>query len=346
MRRFAVHAIALCAAGCVAAGDGTTTEYVPSADVRRLDYQAVDGASLAMIRDFDMAGSTLWLLDAGGRVVVVDIEGSRLRVIGEFGRKGPGPGELLQPTGVTLTTDGVAVIDGTRLHLFDRSGEFVSTRTIALPCPMMLPSVAAGRTGMFIAGSCTRRGLASDTVKAVLAWSRDTVAWQIVTESPRYTRDDSFGSAFGARSLLTTSAEWIHIFGGGETSCYWTIDDTGESPVRAEHCNAVSMRYRADPPPDLERRMRARGMRWPATLPAYVDRWRIDDEVVLLRPFSTDSVVIQVAGPGARDLVVAPLDGLLGCRADGCLWVRDDDPAGMIVLRAADVADRTRQVEQ
>jgi hypothetical protein len=55
--------------------------------------------------------------------------------------------------------------------------------------------------------------------------------------------------------------------------------------------------------------------------------------MVLFRPFTADSLVLQLASPSALDIAVAPHDGLLGCKAGGCVWLMDETATPrMIVL--------------
>lgn len=322
-------------------GGGPAEEYRPRADVERPAYVTLVGSDIGLPGDFDVSGDTIFLLDRTGRVVVVERRAGALKLAGHIGRSGAGPGELLRPTGLAVVGGAVAVIDGTRLHFLSRTGERPRSVPVSLPCVMLLPSVAASRTGVFVAGGCFRGGHASDTMKAVLAWSADTAVWEVVAEAPRYTRDGTFGSVFGARSLLTTGEGGEHAFGGGETNCLWSVVDTAGRPSATERCPIAASLYVADPPPELRariRRTRIPGMtvRWPGHLPAYMDRFVTERGVVLLRPFTTDSLVLQLAGADPVDIAVAPVDGLLGCKAQGCVWLRDEAGApSMIVLDRA-----------
>jgi hypothetical protein len=341
-------AVGLLHAGCAASDGGA--RYDPSAGLDRLEYESLHGTDVGLVQDFDMSGDTIYLLDRTGRVAIVVREGAGLVLSGHFSRRGPGPGELLQPTGIAAGRESIVIVDGTRLLFFSRTGQPLATATVSLPCPMMLPTIAESRTGLFIAGGCFRSGYASDTMKSVLAWSPDTVTWRIVAEAPRYTRDGSVGSVFGARSLLTTGVTDIHSFGGGEINCIWEIADAAAAPSATRHCPAASILYSADPPPGVKSRLgnsRVPGMtiRWPETLPAYTDRFVSARGVVLLRPFSADSLVLQLAGAAPLDIAVAPLDGLIGCRRGGCVWLRDDgDAPRMIVLDRAAIERRLAAV--
>lgn len=86
-------------------------------------------------------------------------------------------------------------------------------------------------------------------------------------------------------------------------------------------------------------RITGMNMKWPETLPVYTDRFVTDSgDVVLLRAFTADSLVLQLQAPASTDLAVAPLNGLLGCKAAGCVWLIDEsDTPQLIVLDRAEI---------
>jgi hypothetical protein len=171
----------------------------------------------------------------------------------------------------------------------------------------------------------------TDTMKSVLAWSADTAAPRIIAEEVRFTRDGSLGSVFGASSALTPGEGGRHLFGAGTANCLTEVEFGPAGPEARQRCPAVRLLYRSDPPPELAARLRmapaALRIEWPPALPAYLERIAVDGTTVLLRPFTADSLVLQTAAPESRDLAVAPLDGLIGCRALGCLWVFEGETA-------------------
>ena len=332
--------VLLCAAGCTGGGAVSSEEaieYRPSDTVVRLTAIPLDHDDIGLVRDFDIAGDTIYLLDATGRVVIVHRGDSRLQVMDRIGRRGGGPGEFLRPSGLTLAGPSLAIMDGTRIQLFTRSGQFMRSVPITLPCAMMLPSIAPARAGFFLHGTCLRRGVVTDTMQAVLAWSADTATWDVVIQTPRFTGDGAMGHVFGARSLLTTGPAGRHVFGGGEANCVWMVTDERDPPRTRETCPAARQLYRADPPPGLEERLRAgrfagMNVKWPETLPVYTERFVTDGGIVLVRPFSADSVVLQSASPAAVDLAVAPLSGLLGCKPGGCVWLIEDTAVPALIV--------------
>jgi hypothetical protein len=76
--------------------------------------------------EVDRTRSLIYIADSGNdRVLVFDFDGKLLKIIG---RKGQGPGEFANPTGLDVLQDGLlAVADNqnNRIQLFDKSWEFV-----------------------------------------------------------------------------------------------------------------------------------------------------------------------------------------------------------------------------
>jgi hypothetical protein len=338
--RHALLASALSLQGGCGGVDTPSGAYRPDADVRRLGGAAafiVD--ELGPVEDFDLVGDRLYLLERFGRVVLLGRDGSGWRAERTFGRSGAGPGEFRMASGVAVTSDGVVVVDNERVHLFDLDGATLRTESLRLPCPVMRPSVAAARTGIFVHGNCFRYALATDTVKAVLAWSPAVSGdgpFRVLAEEVRFTRDGTVGTIFGAPKALTESAAGDHLFGAGIENCVWHIADPGVPSEPQQQCPVAARLYSAPPSPDVRRRLQAGipGMRvtWPKTLPVYIDRIRVGDSLVLVRPFASDSVVLQTAAPDSRDLAVAEFRGFVGCRAGGCLWFDDRDGVPRLTL--------------
>jgi hypothetical protein len=116
---------------------------------RRLESFAAEGepaggfawpadAALPRAFAFDAYGR-LHVLDAAGGVSIVDAQG---RLIGRYGERGSGPGQMLRPHAIEIDAGGIAVIaDGTMaaLHCFDRDGRHVLSRRV---------STAAGAPGV------------------------------------------------------------------------------------------------------------------------------------------------------------------------------------------------------
>ncbi len=76
--------------------------------------------------EVDQARSLIYIADSGNnRILVFDFDGKLQKIIG---REGQGPAEFSRPSGLFIFEDGgLAVADhyNKRIHLFDKSGEFV-----------------------------------------------------------------------------------------------------------------------------------------------------------------------------------------------------------------------------
>lgn len=94
--------------------------------------------------DFDASGN-LYILDQGNyRVVVLDGEGTLMRM---FGSHGEGPGELSSPTSAAILDDGRLVVYDMSfpgaLEVFDQEGSFLKSTTVdplrGMPGELLLP---------------------------------------------------------------------------------------------------------------------------------------------------------------------------------------------------------------
>ena len=78
--------------------------------------------------EVDLHRSMIYIADSGNhRVLLFDFQGKLLKIIG---RKGQGPAELLNPTGLFILEDGglaVADVDNNRIQIFDKAWEFVKS---------------------------------------------------------------------------------------------------------------------------------------------------------------------------------------------------------------------------
>jgi hypothetical protein len=166
-----------------------------------------------------------------------------------------------------------------------------------------------------------------DTVVAALYWSADGEQFIELAADVRYTRDGRLGSFLGSTSPLA-DGDGRHRFGAGTRNCIYEIRDAAPRPQVKQLCNLMAARYRAAPPAALQERLRRERdrrpevrhlLRWPDALPVYVGAVVAGEETVLVRPYSADSVVFELA-PARRELLAAPLNGLVSCRRPGCLW--------------------------
>jgi hypothetical protein len=78
--------------------------------------------------EVDLSRSLIYIADSGNeRVLVFDFDGKLQKIIG---RKGQGPGEFSNPTGLDILDDGglaVADTNNNRIQIFDKSWEFVKS---------------------------------------------------------------------------------------------------------------------------------------------------------------------------------------------------------------------------
>lgn len=317
------------------------TVHVADANLPRpaLESQPADDISLVM--DFDARADTLWLLEAGTDLIRYELQSGVWRRVARLTREGDGPGELRRAWGVALTPAGLAAIDGVRAHFFAPDGEYVKSTPLGLPCMMTKPGLAWSGNGVFLHGSCRRAGLRADTMKAILAWSTDTLSWQVVAEGVDYVTDGSRGSPFGPARGFTAGIEH-HLFGTAADDCLLRILPDG-APGESI-CGIASQTYRSPPPPDVAARMgrgpvRGVNVAWPDPLPAYMERLVTPVGDFVLRPFSVDSVLLQRAGGDYEDVAVLPFNTLVGCKAAGCLWVEEAETTRILLLRPAHVAE-------
>lgn len=353
MSQFLSALLLLTVAACVAADAPPPVEYRPDSSLVRLQHSSEDVPEIGIIRDFDLAGERLYLLDRFDAVHVLERTRDGWARVGEWGSRGAGPGEFRNASGLAVTAAGdVAVIEADRLQLFSRDGTVRGTFATALPCPMMLPGIAAAGAGFVVYGNCMRRGFITDTMKAVVAWTTDTARYRIIAEEPRFTRDGSVGSMFSAPHGIAPAADGSFLFGTGSDDCITTLTTPGaagsvdgaRAPAATRRCGLVNTRYYGPPPPEVAARIRVGGqpgrtaLLWPDVLPAYIDRVQAGSTLVLLRPFSADSLVLQTVEPGGRDIAVAPLHGFIACKAVGCLWLAEDtEPARLTLLEISDI---------
>ncbi|MEO5510074.1 MAG: hypothetical protein ABIV28_06045 [Longimicrobiales bacterium] len=322
-------------------------DYHPDSAVPRIPFDGTIVEGILLGRDFDVVGADMYLLDmAAPRVVFLHNTDDRWKVSGGFGKRGGGPGELLQPSGIAVTDSPRTIIiaDQNRLHFFDAAGSYVRSLTPELPCTMAAPQVAAVDGAILMSGRCVR----GDTVFAELFHIAGNAGISIVRDV-LYTMDGKTGSVFGASSFFTTSTGG-GTFGGGTSDCTYRINVRNEPPQSTSVCGLGSSRYAFVPDEHLVAKAKAvaaarpwiaAALTLPDRLPVYVDRISIDGVSLLLRPVNNDSVAFRVAGSEA-DLAIAPVEGLIGCRAAGCLWIQQDTVAKMMFVPAARISTFVR----
>jgi hypothetical protein len=323
---------------------GLTSGYEPSPDVPRIPFAGfpVDGA--LYIRDFDAAGDDLYLLDmAGLQVLKLRRDGSQWTVASSFGRGGNGPGELRQPTGIAVTDAGATVIvsDQNRLHFFTDSGTHVRTRALTLPCALMSPRVSSAKNGLLLSGRCTQ----ADTVFAVLFHVDDRDLVTRIAQDPVYSVHGESGSILAAATMYSDGVT-AGLFGSGTGDCVYRIDPGTSPPGAARICGLAGSRYAFVASPEFRSKAKAiaasrpslaGSLAIPEMLPVYLERMDPGNGTLLLRPVTNDTLVFRRAGADA-DVAVAPVEGLVGCRAAGCLWVQSDSIPYVMLVPAAHIA--------
>lgn len=107
---------------------------------------------LAFPQDIIVVGDSVYIVDNGNdRLVVLD---RGLRVLGEIGREGEGPGEFQKPTGVRASPGGVTTVDmgNARFTEFDRSGRYLRS----WPAPSGLLQFGMSASGVAYVRSVSR----------------------------------------------------------------------------------------------------------------------------------------------------------------------------------------------
>ena len=320
----------------------TVNHYVPLAATGRISFLGDVVPDALLIRDFDASDEAIYLLDtAAPRVIILHESDGHWKTASSFGRRGGGPGEMLQPSGISLIGDSIVIADRDRFHYYTLDGVYLRTAAPSLPCPVLEPRVYGGpRGGLLIAGRCMR----ADTITTELFYSGDGKVAQAIAYDVLYTMDGSVGSPFGTPNSFTPGP--LHgLFGGGTGDCVYRVlqgpRDTVPSARRV--CGVSAPRYPFVASEEFRakaraiaaaRPMAAGALAVPAYLPAYVGRLATMSGDLVLRPFSNDSFAFRRIGSN-DDVMIAEVDGLVGCRASGCLWVRGDGAPKVMFVPAA-----------
>lgn len=107
---------------------------------------------LAFPADIIVVGDSVYIVDNGNdRLVVLD---RGLRVLGEIGREGEGPGEFQRPTGVRASPGGVTTVDmgNARFTEFDRAGHYLRS----WPAPSGMVQFGMSASGVAYVRSVSR----------------------------------------------------------------------------------------------------------------------------------------------------------------------------------------------
>jgi hypothetical protein len=290
--------------------------------------------SLSAIRGFVVLDGMVYVLDGqGGHVVVLKRASSGAwEESAVIGKRGKDAHDFLSPTGITTLPgdSGFAVIDGSRLLYFSKTGVPGRIRTLQLRCHPHRPAVALGPAeAVFIADDCQEDGMA----KAVLSWSPDGVEkFAILAKAPKFALDGSSGSVYTGPRSMTDAGDHI-LFGVGLTACVIVIEKRATAPQAPLHreCVDSSDALSAPPPAEITSRVGAvrkagrkvgRAWEWPDPMPYYAASVTLPGGHAIVRTVSAESMFVQSLVPGARHmLVVAPGNGFKGCDRDACFWL-------------------------
>lgn len=320
------------------ADSNTVHSYKPAAVTPRVRFMGDPVTDALFIRDFDVRDEEIYLLDPmAARVIVMHEDAGHWTVARSFGRRGGGPGELMRPSGIAVSGSTVIVADGERLHHFDRAGAYVRTTAPSLPCPLMNAHVYDAGSGVLLSGRCLR----GDTATAELFYIQGDSATSIAHD-PLFTSDGSVGSVLAADNLYTPGI--THgLFGGGTGDCaYRVVTSDTARPIATRVCGLANERYPFVPGNEYRAKAKALAAArptvagvpdFPPFLPTYMDRLASGSDFIL-RPFSNDSLAFRRIGRD-RDVLIAEVEGLIGCRAAGCLWMRQDSVALMMFVPAS-----------
>ncbi len=317
-------------------------DYVPPPAAPRIPFAGTPLPGTVLVRDFDVSGDHLVLLDAGSpQVIVLRNEGGSWRTVGAFGRRGGGPGEMVEPSGIAIagSPPSIVVVDQNRLHRFDMAGRYQDTRVPVLPCMLLQTRVADADKGLLMSGRCMR----GDTVMAELFHIAADERATAVAHDPIFLASD--GVVLPATTLYSTTDRG-GLFGGGTGACVFRIESAASTPQSTSVCKLGAGRYAFVADAQFKAKAAALAaarphlagtLTVPDRLPVYMERMAVGSAELLLRPISNDSLAFRRIGSDT-DLAIAPVEGLIGCKAAGCLWVRRDTTDMMMFVSAARVA--------
>jgi hypothetical protein len=316
-------------------------DYVPDSGVSRFHTAADAVEEATMINDFDVSDGEMFVLDAGGpQVIVLHQVGGHWKAVRSFGRRGGGPGELLAPSGIAVlpATRRIVVVDQDRLHYFNATGEYLETRVPVLPCHLGMPRVASAGTGVLLTGRCIH----ADTMMAELFYVPavgDTAS--LIASDPIYAIDGSAGSVLSANSFYADGADH-GLFGSGTGDCIYRVRGVAAAdgaqpngsavPTAVRDCAVGNEHYAFTVDPEFREKAKALAAAkpWaaatfaiPTELPLYMAPAVAGASDLVIRPVTNDSVAFRAIGSD-QDLLIMPAQGLIGCRAAGCLWSGSD----------------------
>ncbi len=288
-------------------------------------------SSLGMVVGAEWVDGQLYVLDpARSEVVVMEKGALGWTEISAFGSGGGGPGEFQWPTDMVWLPDvGEFVIlsSDRRVHRYSREGRHLGDETLQLPCALGRGSLARRSRGRYwVSGNCAFPGARKDTMFAVIAGLDGEGAWRVFAQKPRFSLDGRFGTAFGSERPVAAGPSAAYLNSGNDL-CFSVVRDLPEGGGHSPDLCLRGNRFEAPEPDDFPSDPRFSGpaFSWPRPLPSISAYGINEDQLLLLRMYSADSVFIEAHspkeadGPG-RKLAVGPWEALVGCRDYGCLW--------------------------
>ena len=241
----------------------------------------------------DMAGGDgVWYVLDGATPTVhmLDADGAWL---GNFGREGEGPGELLRPVAVAVGGDAVAVADarGRQVHVYAPDGTYRTSRRIeALGCPVLgSVDIAARETMFFLLVEClsVERPMANLSVERQVAALDDGVLRPLLRR-----RQDAGTMDFGAAYVLSEHPLGF-VFGNAQDDCLGIYGPDGAQLDRVCHEWLARMPFPVDKRQELESALERRGslgsIRMPDSFPPF-DRVFVDGERLVYRAFRDEEL--------------------------------------------------------
>jgi hypothetical protein len=181
-----------------------------------------------------------------------------------------------------------------------------------------------------------------DTVTTELVVLSGDDTTRVIAHDAMYTLDGKVGSPLGWSITFTTGAG-VGLFGAGTGDCITRIDLSGTPVVSGRSCGIADTRYSFEATPEYRAKARAiaaarpfaaGALAVPGFLPAYVGSLATSRGNFILRPFSNDSLAFRQIGSDT-DVMIAGIEGFVGCRAIGCLWMSDSGVPQMMFAPAA-----------
>lgn len=286
------------------------------------------------VSDAALHGGTWFVLDRRGSQIHRISESGDL--LGSFGQRGEGPGELIRPVAIASHGDTVVVLDRGDLHLFDLDGRHLADRSLALGgCPTGVARDLLSRPrGLFFLIECREGGrLAWLVVLEAAEGSRETLA---VRAGDRGVVD------MGMVSPVFAAHPLGFVFGLASDECLKIVTSQGEESNEVCHDWIERLpipRAPQDPIAAARANARRSGIRLVEhnRLPPFVQVFVIGGELVYQVPRPEDLETFRLVRRGtAGEAVALPLPVAEGQYVAGnsvLLWWEDIEGTRMAFRR-------------